>query len=97
MCFEIDGFFKSALEAVDKRNCSIKHVEELKNFYLKSGAKYWDHQADSLVSPISSGITKPRRAVIALGAVDWNARQTKKRKILDKSKGSFIQSPSQCR
>lgn len=95
MRLEIEEFFKSAPEPVGKRNCPIGHVEDLKIFYLKSGAKYEEHQADSLVSPISSGIAKPRRAATTLGAVD-GTRQTKKRKIIDNSKGNFIQSPSQC-
>lgn len=61
----IEGFFKSAPEPVDKRNWSIRYVEDMKVFELGSGTKYWRHQRHSIVNPRSITITNQEATVTA--------------------------------
>lgn len=62
---EIEGFFKSAPEPVDKRNWPVRYVEDLRVFELGSGTKYWRHQRHSIVTPRSITTTSQERAVTA--------------------------------
>lgn len=62
---EIQWFFKSAPEPVDKRNWPIRYVEDLKVFEFGSGAKYWRHQRHSIVNPRSNHIPNRKQAVTA--------------------------------
>ncbi|MCJ1264668.1 hypothetical protein MMC22_004542 [Lobaria immixta] len=72
---EIQGFFKSAPEPVDKRDWPIRYVEDLKVFDLQSGTTYWRHQRDSLVNPRSSRIANREQAVTA-NSEEFQARNT---------------------
>ncbi|MCJ1466362.1 hypothetical protein MMC07_004981 [Pseudocyphellaria aurata] len=62
---EIQGFFRSAPEPVDKRNWLIKYVEDLEIYGLGSGTKYWRHQSDSVVNPRSSKIANRAQIIPA--------------------------------
>lgn len=62
---EIQGFFKSAPEPVDKRNWPIRYVEDLKVFEYESGTKYWRHHRHSIVNPRSNKIDDRAQAVTA--------------------------------
>lgn len=62
---EIQGFFKSAPEPVDKRNWPIRYLEDLKVFEFGRGAKYWRHQRHSIVNPRSNQIPNREQAVTA--------------------------------
>lgn len=61
----IQGFFRSAPESVDKRDWSIRYVEDLKVFGLGSGTKYWRHQRHSIVHPRSSKIANKAQTITA--------------------------------
>lgn len=49
----IEGFFDSQPEPADKRDWTVRYMEDFDVFDKKSGSKYWRHYHDSIMKPTS--------------------------------------------